>query len=221
MRRGTLLLAVTIGFGIVYLAATVALGSAPGAGDDGREVAAWFRSHGGHVRAWAWLLTIGAPLFATYAALVRDRLPAPYRDVFFFGAIAFAAETTVQAWIWAGLAWHASVLEPATARTLLDVARFWGPLLTSTTITMLAPIVVLAARGEEVPAWVGAVCAVALAEQVVETITVFGRHGFIAPGGPMNVGLGAGLTAVALLSVGYAASRSHGWIGRPRARAHQ
>jgi hypothetical protein len=37
---------------------------------------------------------------------------------------------------------------------------------------------------------------IAFAEQAVETITVFGTHGFTAPGGGMNVLLGAGLTAV-------------------------
>jgi hypothetical protein len=37
---------------------------------------------------------------------------------------------------------------------------------------------------------------IAFAEQAIETITVFGTHGFTAPGGDMNLLLGAGLTAV-------------------------
>ena len=49
--------------------------------------------------------------------------------------------------------------------------------------------------------------AIAVTEQLIETITIFGRHGFIAPGGPMNVYLGAGLVAVALLSLAVAAAR--------------
>jgi hypothetical protein len=141
---------------------------------------------------------------------VRERLPSPHRDVFFFGAIAFAAETAVQGWIWGGMAWHTGVMQPATARTLLDVASFWGPVLTSTTVTMLAPIALLGLRGDPpaLPRWLGAVAATALVEQLAETITIFGRHGFIAPGGPMNIYLGAGLTAVALLSLGIALGRS-------------
>ena len=214
MRRSTLLLTATVGFGLLYLAAAIALGSTPDARDSGEAVAAWFRDHDGQVRTWAWLLTLSAPLFATYAALIRTALPAPHRDVFFFGAIAFAAETAVQGWIWAGLAWHADRLDPATARTLLDVASFWGPVLTSTTVTMLAPVVLLALRGEAgLPRWLGVVGAVAVVEQLVETITVFGRHGFIAPGGPMNVYLGAGLVALALLGLGFAVARR----GSPRA----
>jgi apolipoprotein N-acyltransferase len=209
LRRSTLLLVATLGFGVLYLAATAALGSTPDAGDNGQAVAGWFRDHDGHVRAWIWLLTLSAPLFATFAALVRAQLPAPHRDVFFFGAIAFAAETAVQGWLWAGMAWHASELEPATARTLLDVASFWGPVLTSTTVMMLAPVTLLALRGAAgLPRWLGVLGAVALAEQLVETVTIFGRHGFIAPGGPMNIYLGAGLVAVSLLGLGIATARA-------------
>jgi hypothetical protein len=209
MRRSTLLLSATVGFGVLYLAGAIALSSTPGAGDDGREVAAWFRDHGGHVRAWLWLLTLSLPLFATFVALVRAELPAPHRDIFLFGAIAFAAETAVQGWLWAGMAWHASQLQPATARTLLDVASFWGPVLTSTTVTMLAPVALLALRGEAgLPRWLGVLSGLALAEQLIETITIFGRHGFIAPGGPMNIYLGAGLVALALLGLGVSVARA-------------
>jgi hypothetical protein len=127
VRRSTVLLSATVGFGLLYLAASIVLGSTPDATDSGPTVAAWFRDHDGQVRTWMWLLTLSAPFFATFAALVRTALPAPHRDVFFFGAIAFAAETAVQGWLWAGMALHADQLQAATARTLLDVARFWGP----------------------------------------------------------------------------------------------
>ena len=36
VRRSTLLLSATLGFGLLYLAATIALGSTPDAGDDGQ-----------------------------------------------------------------------------------------------------------------------------------------------------------------------------------------
>ncbi len=218
MRRSTLLLLVTIGFGLLYIAAAAALASTPDARDGGQAVAAWFRDHGGRARVWAFLLTLSLPLFATFVALIRDQLPAPHRDVFFFGAITFAAETAVQAWLWAGLAWHSGQLQPATARTLLDVTSFWGPVLTSTTVTMLAPVVLLALRGGAgLPRWLGFVAGVAVVEQLIETITIFGRHGFIAPGGPMNLYLGAGLVAVSLLSLGIVASRASA-LAEARAR---
>jgi hypothetical protein len=208
MQRSWVLLLTTIAFGVLYLAGALILGQTPSAGDDGQAVANWFRDHGDQVRIWMWLLTLSLPLFATFAALVRTQLPTPYRDVFLFGAVALAAETAVQGWFWLGMSWHAGQLQPAIARTVLDVASFWGPVLTSATVTMLAPVVLLAIRGASgLPRWLGVVAGVALIEQLIETITIFGRDGFIAPGGPMNVYLGAGLTALSLVCLGVAVSR--------------
>jgi hypothetical protein len=203
MRRSVLLLVSTIGFVVLFVAAALSLGSAPEAEDTGVQVAQWFRENGDHVRWSVWFLTLSLMVFAVYAALVRSRLPAPHRDVFFFGAIALAAETAMSGWVFAGLAWHSSNLEPATARTVLDVGNYFGPVLTSATVLMLAPIAVLAfSKGFDVPVWLGVVAGIALVEQLVETITIFGSRGFIAPGGSMNLQLGAGLTTIALACIG-------------------
>jgi hypothetical protein len=208
MRRSTVLLAATIGFGLVYLVATAALGSPPDGGDSAATIAAWFRDNDSHVRTWMWLLTIGSPLFAVYAALVRSALPAPHRDVFFVGAIAFIAETAVQAWLWGALALHPGSTTPGTMQVVFAAASYWGPVLTSTTLMMLLPVAVAGlTAGSGWPRWVGVVAAIVAAEQLVETITVFGRHDFLAPGGAMNVYLGGALTAVALISIGVVGSR--------------
>jgi hypothetical protein len=74
---------------------------------------------------------------------------------------------------------------------------------------MLGPVAVVAWRGEAgLPRWLGVVAGIALVEQLVETITITGQRGFIAPGGPMNLLLGAALTVVALLCTGVAVSRA-------------
>jgi hypothetical protein len=52
-----------------------------------------------------------------------------------------------------------------------------------------------------IPRWLFWLGAIAFLEQAVETITVFGTHGFIAPGGGMNLLLGAGLTVIWLVAV--------------------
>ena len=141
------------------------------------------------------------PAFAVVFALLRRLLPAPHRDVFLIGAITFLATTSVELWPWAGLALHADRLEPATARTVLDVAIFWGPVLTSATITFMAPVTVLALRGEAgLPRWLGILGLVACAEQAIETVTIFGTSGFTEPGGAMNLQLGAGLVSVWLIA---------------------
>ena len=61
--------------------------------------------------------------------------------------------------------------------------------------------------------------AVAFAEQAIETITVFGTGGFIAPGGDMNLILGAALTLAWLVGlVVWAAGRlGRGALGRQAA----
>ena len=123
--------------------------------------------------------------------------------MFLIGAVAFIAEPAVWTWTWAGLALHADRLEPATARTVLDVAIFLGPVLTSTTTTMMAPVTLLAlGRRCGLPRWLGALGLLAFVEQAIETITIFGSTGFTQPGGAMNMQLGAGLTLAWILGFG-------------------
>jgi hypothetical protein len=86
-------------------------------------------------------------------------------------------------------------------RTVLDVAIFYGPVLTGATTTMIAPVTLLAIRRRAgLPRWLGVLGVIAFAEQAAETITIFGSTGFTQPGGAMNVQLGAGLTLAWLLS---------------------
>src|SRR3954451_18920249 len=227
MNRSTAVLGSTIGFALLYLGATIALGTPPDVNDNGVAVFIWFQHNGGHVRTWAWLLTLSAPLFALYAAFVRQHLPVGLRDLWLMGAVAFIAETAVQSWIWLALAFHGHSINPDTSRTLLDVANYWGPVLTSTTVMMLTPVVfaalgpdrfrppwlgslpAIAGAGPErlLPRWLGYLAAIAVAEQLVETLTIFGKKGFMAPGGPMNLFLGAGLVAVTLVALGVVVSR--------------
>jgi hypothetical protein len=184
---------------VAYIAAAMALGTTPSATASGASVASWFRANATHVRWWMWFQTVWLVAFSVIAAHIRARLPGLYRDVFFIGAIVLVAETAVQGWIWTGLAWHADALEPATARTVLDVASYWGPVLISATVLMLAPVTVLALRRRAgLPAWLGVVTGIALVEQLVETITIFGNTGFTGPGGPMNLLLGPALTILGL-----------------------
>lgn len=116
------------------------------------------------------------------------------------GAVVFVTTYAVQAWTWGGLALHAERLNAATARTVLDVALFWGPVLTGATTTMIAPVTLLALHGRELPRWLGVLGAIAFAEQAVETVTIFGSAGSTEPGGAMNLLLGAGLTATWMLA---------------------
>lgn len=191
------LLLAAVGAGALYLLGAVALGTPPSASDTPHHVAAWFAEHGGAARTYAWTSTLGTLSFATTAALLARTLPPLSRDVFLLGAAAFVVETAVQAWCWAALALHPAQIAPSDARLLLDVASYWGPLLTGATTTMIGAVTVLGLRRRPtIPAWLTALGIVAFLEQVAETVTVFGKTGFLAPGGAMNTLLGAGLTAL-------------------------
>jgi hypothetical protein len=199
--RSQVLVGAAVATTALYVFSLVALGAPPRSADTGAQVVDWFREHRDGVRWSVWSLTVLAPLLALVFALLRRLLPAPHRDVFLIGAIVFLGTTAVQAWTWGGLALHVDHLEPATARTVLDVAVFWGPVLTGATITMMTPVTLLALGGHAtLPRWLGVIGLVAIGEQAVETVTVFGSTGFTEPGGAMNLQLGAGLVAVWLLA---------------------
>lgn len=125
-------------------------------------------------------------------------------------------ENAIQAWVWAALALHPSSLEPGASRTFLDLASFWGPLLTGATITMIGAVTVLGfMRPPAIPRWLTVLGVIAFVEQVVETITIFGTGGFIAPGGAMNLILGAGLTLLWLAGLTIWAAGRLGQLERP------
>ncbi|HEY7256692.1 MAG TPA: hypothetical protein VH476_08405 [Solirubrobacterales bacterium] len=124
-------------------------------------------------------------------------LPSPHGNVFILGAAALIIETATAAWIWGGLALHPGTLDPATARTVYDVELFWGPVLTGAMMAMIGSVTVLGLGSRRsIPLWLTLTGAIAFIEQAVETITAFGTGGFIAPGGDMNLVLGAALTLV-------------------------
>lgn len=118
-------------------------------------------------------------------------LPSPHRYVFFGGILGWVITGMVQAWFWAGLALHPEGLDPATARVLFDIAQYWGPIINGATMTMAVAFIPLAFGASSfLPKWLGWLSVVFFVEQGIETITVFGQSGFLAPGGAMNLYLG-------------------------------
>jgi hypothetical protein len=79
-----------------------------------------------------------------------------------------------------GLARRPESLDPAIARTLLDVSAYWGPTLTGFTVLTLGAVAWVSLTNRRLPRWVGVLARLALVEQAVETITVMGTSGFTA-----------------------------------------
>jgi hypothetical protein len=197
------LIGATLAYGVAVGVAGSTSGTLPAAAETGDQVVTWFREHADAVRWSVWGLTISTPPFAVMVAMLRRLLPEPHRDVFLIGALLVAGSTAVFSWFFGGLALHAATMDPANARALLDVAVFYGPVVTSGTTTMMAPVTLLALGGRAgLPRWLGALGAVAFVEQAVETVTIFGSTGFTQPGGTMNMQLGASLTLAWILAFG-------------------
>ena len=173
---------------------TVALSTAPTIDASGADVARWLVAHRDAVRWSVWATTAGVVAYSVMIALLRQTLPPVYRDLYLMGGLTAVITGAVQAWLWAALSLRAEETPPVVVRAVLDVAIYWGPLLTGAMITMIAPVTLLALRrAAGLPRWLGLFGAVVVGEQGVETVTIFSSSGFTAPGGPMNMQLGAAL----------------------------
>jgi len=191
---------------VAYVAAAVLTREPPKAADSGADVVRYFAEHGDDIRAALWCSIVAIAMFMIAAALMHERLPRPHRTLFLVGAVVTGSGIMVSLWIPGGLSLHPEQLDPSTARTVLDVSLFFGPILTASTVVMILPIVLLGFDGR-LPRWLGVVSAVVLVEQAVETITVFGKDGFTEPGGAMNLQLGASLFLIWFLATGWVLSR--------------
>lgn len=192
MRSSRVLLIVAVATGLLYMVSFVFLGSSvPTVESSGREVLDWFTDHGTNALLYAWSAAFVSLGLAVLGGLFATTLPRPHRYIVFAGVLGYALTAQVQAWFWAGLAFHPQGLDPAAARTIFDIPQFWGPIVNGSTTAMAVAIIALGVgRSPIIPRWLMWLSVVFFIEQAVETVTVFGTSGFIAPGGPMNIYLG-------------------------------
>jgi hypothetical protein len=181
-----------VGWIVLYVASFAALGSSmPTVESSGQEVVDWFTENGTGARIYAWTAAFAALALTVFGGMIATLLPRPHRYIFFGGILMWVITSMVQAWFWAGLALHPEGLEPATARTLFDIAQYWGPIINGSTMTMAAAVAALGFGALRiVPRWLVWLSVILFVEQAIETITVFGESGFLAPGGAMNIYLG-------------------------------
>lgn len=219
MKRARMVLLVSgIGWIVFYSGSFTALGSSfPTIESSGQEVVDWFTGNGTNAQIYAWTAAVAALALTVFGGMVTGLLPKPHRYIFFGGILAWVVTGMVQAWFWAGLALHPQGLDPATARTLFDIPQYWGPIINGATMAMAVAFIPLAfGASPRIPSWLGWLSVVFFVEQGVETITVFGESGFIAPGGAMNLYLGGVIGMVWVIGV---MVWSHKQLGSPDAFA--
>jgi len=192
MKPSRVLLIVVVATACLYVAGFVALGSSlPTVDSSGEEIVAWFSEHGARARAFAWTATFISLGLAIFGAQVASLLPRLHGYIFLAGALGWTITFQVQAWFWAGLAFHPEDLDPSAARTIFAIPAYWGPLVNGSSITMAAALLPLGfGASRTIPSWLARLNLVFFIEQAIETITVFGHSGFLAPAGSMNVYVG-------------------------------
>ena len=202
MRRMPLIAAVA--FAVLSVLAVIVVPLGPGIDQPGSEVVDHLSAYGGAVRVRALLGALALLALVVVVGYARERLEGAAGHIFVVGAALLAAQVVVHLGLTAGLALHASSLDPPTARTVADVAAMWGPLLTVAGLLLAGPVI-WAARESRFPRWLGTVAAVFAVEQLVGMLTIIGPAGsFIAPAGPMSDFLGGGLFLGFLCALGFA-----------------
>jgi hypothetical protein len=205
MKRWPLFFA--IAYAVLVIAALVVVPTAPEATASGARLVRYYHDHGDGVRVAMWLGAWSMVPLVLLVAHLRSRLVGTGRDVMLLGAVGTVVATIVWSWFNLGLALHPNTLDPRVARTVADVSLYFGPVLTVSIVLLIVPIGLSAWRSEGgLPRWLAWLTAVFALEQSIETVTVFGKSGFIAPGGSMNFVLGAGLFLVWVIATGAATS---------------
>ena len=207
MARSRIPLVSAISFIALFIVATALVPDPPHVEDSGTFAVLWLREHQDDIPIAAQLFTLAVIPFFVLVAWVRAALPPLYGYAFLAAAGAFVAEAVISIWFTAGLALHADSLNPATARTLLDISSQFGPILTTTDVVMAGAVALAAFRTDAFPRWLGWISAVFALEQLVESVTLYGDSGFAAPGGDWNAVLGGGFLAVWIIALGFGLSR--------------
>lgn len=206
-RRWPLLVACA--FAVLFVAGQLVVPAPPAADAKGTVIVAYYRDHASAIRWSVWLTTLAGLAFVPVMAGMRRAATGLGRDVLLLGAASVLVATMIWTWISAALAYSPGRLDPSVATTMTALAAFYGPTLTVSVILLAAPLGWSAHRSKGMlPRWLAPVTAVLVAEQLVETLTIFGRSGFLAPGGPMNLLLGAGLFVAWVIAAASAITNS-------------
>lgn len=193
-----------LAFVALFIIGTAFLGTPLPVETSAAGTVAWLQAHQADVPVAVVCTALAVIPFLVIVAYVRKVLPDTYGYAFLAAAGAFSAQVMVSTWFLSGAALHADTIDPGTARALLDVGAYFGPVLTTTDVVMGGAVALAALKEGVLPRWLGWLSAVFAIEQVAEMATIYGRTGFSAPGGGWNNLVGASLLMVWVLALGFA-----------------
>jgi hypothetical protein len=178
----------------------------PGIDESGEMVVSWARAHRDAIAVQSWLVMLAWLPGGALLSLIHRRMTGAPAAAFLLGGALCVGLLAVGILLRLGLARHAADLTPASARLLADIEAYWGPLATIAIVLQAAALGIATHQGA-FPGWLLPITAVLGLEQLVETLTILGDQGFIAPGGALNQ-VGAALFGIWVLAQGVAASRN-------------
>jgi len=196
-----------VAFLALFVTGTAFLGTPLHVDASPEDTVAWLKLHQDDVPVTVVSYAVALIPFFVLVAWTRRALPDVYGYAFLGAAAAFVAQAAVSTWFLAGTALHADTIDPQTARSLLDVGAYFGPVLTTTDVVMAGAVALAALREGSFPKWFGWLSVVFAVEQLAEVATVYGDSGFAAPGGDWNNALGAGLLGIWILALGLVLGR--------------
>ena len=204
--RRTALVA-AVGVVVFYLVAAAFTGTPLPVETPPAESLAWLQDHHSDIQAASIFVNLALVAFLVFLGVTTPRLGGAYGWVFAISGAAFVAQIAAGQWLLSGAALHSDSISASTARALLDVNAYWGPMLTGTDVALAGAVALCWYRERTLPGYVGIVSAILAIEQLAESATLCGSTGFMAPGGAWNNTVGAGLFMIWTLVVGFGISR--------------
>jgi hypothetical protein len=184
-RTGRIGLAAALVFSALYLFSALVVVAPPAPDAPAAEVQRYFVNHDGGLAASAWLGVGAGVAFLVFLAILRRELePASgwLADVAFAAGVMVATSAAVPLMLQLGLALQAEFTAPETARTLLDVMRFFPPVATGAVFALAGAVALASLRYGALARWAGIASLVYAAYEVFESFTIFGgtEGGFAA-----------------------------------------
>ncbi len=207
MNHSKVPLLAAVAFLALYATGTAFLGTPVRIDASPSDTQAWLQLRQDDIPVMVVSFALALIPFFVLAAWTRRALPDVYGYAFLGATAAFVTQAAVVLWFYAGTAVHADTIDPQTARSLLDVASYFGPVLTTTIVVMSGAVGLAALREGSFPRWFGWFTVVFAGEQLAELATVYGESGFAAPGGEWNNVVGAGLFGLWALALGFVLGR--------------
>ena len=207
MVTGRTALVAAVAVVVFYVIAAAIVGTPLSVETSASDSLSWLQSHRTDIQTSSVFVNLALIAFLTFVGVAAPRLGGAYGWVFAASGAAMVAQIAAGQWLVSGAALHADSISAGTARALLDVNAYWGPMLTGTDVALAGAVALCWYRERTLPGWVGILSAIFALEQLAESATLCSSTGFAAPGGVWNNEVGAGLFMIWLLALGFGISR--------------